>query len=141
VEKEIGLIGDGTAFSALVAAVRDLRQPKRSEVIPVGDDVRIDGRTCLVTGANSGLGRAAAVELARRGGNLILACRPGHGEICEDVRRRSGSATVEMMEVDLSDLGSLPRFCDLLDARRIRIDVALMNAGLIAPRASTSAQG
>jgi len=141
VEKEIGLIGDGTAFSALVAAVRDLRQPKRSEVIPVGDDVRIDGRTCLVTGANSGLGRAAAVELARRGGNLILACRPGHGEICEDVRRRSGSATVEMMEVDLSDLGSVHRFCDLLDARRIRIDVALMNAGLIAPRARKSAQG
>ena len=38
---------------------------------------------------------------------MILACRPGHGEICEEIRRRSGSATVEMMEVDLADLGSV----------------------------------
>lgn len=141
VEKEPRLIGDSTAFGALVAAIRDLRQPKHAEVSPVPDDVRIDGRTCLVTGANSGLGKAAAVELARRGGNMILACRPGHGEICEEVRRRSGSATVEVMEVDLADLGSVHRFCDILDSRRIRIDIALMNAGLMAPRARKSAQG
>lgn len=140
-EKTPGLIGDGTAFGAMVAAVRDLRQPRHSEVGPVPDDARIEGRTCLVTGANSGLGEAAAVELARRGGNLILACRPGHGKCREDIKRRSGSATVEMMEVDLSDLGSVHRFCDLLDSRRIRIDIALMNAGLMSARARKSPQG
>ena len=62
-EREPALVGDGTAFTALVAAVRDLRQPKHSEVSPVPDDVRIDGRTCLVTGANSGLGKAAPLSL------------------------------------------------------------------------------
>ena len=140
-EKENRLIGDGTAFGALAAAVRDLRQPRHSEVVPVADDVRIDGRTCLVTGANSGLGRAAAVELARRGGNMILACRPGHREIREDIRRRSGSATAEVVEVDLADLRSVHRLCDLLDSRRIRIDIALMNAGLMSARARKSPQG
>ena len=140
-EREPTLIGDGTAFSALVAAVRDLRQPKHSEVSPVPDDVRIDGRTCLVTGANSGLGKAAAIELARRGGNMILACRPGHGESREEVVRLSGSATVETMEVDLADLESVHRLCDLMAARGIRIDIALMNAGLMPPRARKSPQG
>ncbi len=140
-ERKPRLMGDGTAFGALAAAIRDLRQPKHSEVSPVPDDVRIDGRTCLVTGANSGLGKAAAVELARRGGNMILACRPGHGESHEEIKRLSGSATVETMEVDLADLESVHRLCDLLDARRIRIDIALMNAGLMLPRARKSPQG
>ena len=140
-ERKPRLMGDGTAFGALAAAIRDLRQPKHSEVSPVPDDVRIDGRTCLVTGANSGLGKAAAVELARRGGNMILACRPGHCESHEEIKRLSGSATVETMEVDLADLESVHRLCDLLDARRIRIDIALMNAGLMLPRARKSPQG
>ena len=140
-ERKPRLMGDGTAFRALVDAVRDLRQPKHSEVSPVSDDVRIDGRTCLATGANSGLGKAAAVELARRGGNMILACRPGHGESREEIKRLSGSATVEMMEVDLADLESVHRLCDLLDARRIRIDIALMNAGLMPSRARKTPQG
>ena len=140
-ERKTRLMGDGTAFSALAAAIRDLRQPKHSEVSPVPDDVRIDGRTCLVTGANSGLGKAAAVELARRGGNMILACRPGRGESREEIKRLSGSATVETMEVDLADLDSVHRLCDLLDAGRIRIDIALMNAGLMLPRARKSPQG
>ena len=140
-ERKPRLMGDGTAFGALAAAIRDLRQPKHSEVSPVPDDVRIDGRTCLVTGANSGLGKAAAVELARRGGNMILACRPGRGESREEIKRLSGSATVETMEVDLADLDSVHRLCDLMDARRIRIDIALMNAGLMLPRARKSPQG
>ena len=110
-ERKPRLMGDGTAFGALVAAIRDLRQPKHSEVSPVPDDVQIDGRTCLVTGANSGLGKAAAVELARRGGNMILACRLGHGESREEIKRLSGSATVETMEVDLADLDSVHRLC------------------------------
>ena len=140
-ERKPRLMGDGTAFGALVAAIRDLRQPKHSEVSPVPDDVRIDGSTCLVTGANSGLGKAAAVELARRGGNMILACRPGHGESREEIMRLSGSATVETMEVDLADLESVHRLCDLMVARGIRIDIALMNAGLMLPGARKSPQG
>ena len=45
------------------------------------------------------------------------------------------------MEVDLVDLNSVHRLCDLMDVRRIRIDIALMNAGLMPPRARKSAQG
>ena len=55
--------------------------------------------------------------------------------------RLSGSATVETMEVDLADLESVHRLCDLMVARGIRIDIALMNAGLMLPRAQKSPQG
>lgn len=134
-------IGDGTFANAIIRAVRDLGKPKASGVDPVPDDVRIDGKTCLVTGASSGLGKAAAVELARRGGNMILACRPGHVGTRDEIRRRSGSEAVEMMEVDLADLDSVHRFCDRLGQREVRIDIALMNAGLMPRRAIRTPQG
>ena len=132
---------DGTVINALIAAIRDLRQPKVSPVCPVATDARLDGKTCLVTGANSGLGRAAAVELAKRGGNLILACRPGHAETRDEIRRLSGSGTVEMMEVDLGDLTSVHRFCDRLVQRQIHIDIAVLNAGLMPRNARKTPQG
>ena len=133
--------GDGTFVNAIRAGIRDLRNPKAPDVSPVPPNVRIDGKTCLVTGANSGLGRAAAVELAKRGGNMILACRPGHAETCGEIKRLSGSETVEMMEVDLADLDSVHRFCDRLRERGIRIDLALMNAGLMPRRSRKTPQG
>ena len=134
-------LGDGTVINALIAAIRDLRKPKVSPVTPASPDARIDGKTCLVTGANSGLGRAAAVELAKRGGHMILACRPGHGATRDEIRRLSGSTAVDMMEVDLSDLASVHRFCDRLAQRGIRIDVAVLNAGLMPRQAQKTPQG
>ncbi len=124
-----------------MAGVRDLRRQKVAQVRPVPDDVRIDGRTCLVTGASSGLGKAASVELARRGGDMILACRPGHAEIPGEIRRLSGSETVELMEVDLADMASVNRFCDRLAQRGIHIDIALLNAGVMPRTARKTPQG
>ena len=133
--------GDGTFINSIISAIRDIRQAQAPEVSPVTDDLRIDGKTCLVTGANSGLGKAAAVELAARGGNMILACRPGHLETSDEIKRLSGSGTVEMMEVDLADLVSVHNFCDRLARRNIRIDIALMNAGLMPRKAKKTPQG
>lgn len=133
--------GGRSIASAIMAGVRDLRQPKVATVDPVPERVRIDGKTCLVTGASSGLGKAAAVELARRGGDMILACRPGHAEICGEITRLSGSETVELMEVDLADMASVHRFCDRLAQRGIHIDIALLNAGVMPRTARRTPQG
>ena len=134
-------MGDGSFVYALFAAIRDLRQPRVAEVSPAPADARIDGKNCLVTGANSGLGKAAAVELARRGGNMILACRPGHAETQGEIKRLSGSGAVELMEVDLADLASVHRLCDRLAERQLRIDIAVLNAGLMPRTAKKTPQG
>ena len=102
---------------------------------------RIDGRVCLVTGANRGLGKAVAVDLARRGGRVLMACRSGHPEAGEEVRRQSGSDAVEMLKVDLADLASVHALCDRLGRDRTRVDTLVLNAGLMPARARRSAQG
>ena len=140
-KKQPTLVGDGTPFNALVTAVRDLRNQKHSEVAVIPEGTRIDGKTCFVTGANSGLGKAAAIELARRGGNMILACRPGHSEISQEIANLSGSTNVELVEVDLADIKSVQDLCDLLASRNIQIDIALLNAGLMPTKARKSPQG
>ena len=132
--------GYGSLGSAIATAIRNTLRAKPA-LNPVSASVRIDGKVCLVTGANRGLGKAVAVDLAQRGGRVIMACRSGHPEAEEEVKRRSGSDAVEMLTVDLSDMRSVHRLCDELKERNIRIDIAVLNAGLAALRARRTPQG
>ena len=125
--------------SAIRAAIGH-RASVQPSIEPVSDDVRLDGKVCLVTGANSGLGKAVA-ELARRGGTVLMACRGGHPEAGEDVKRASGSDAVRMLKVDLSDLQSVQRLCDELSDTTRKVDLAVLNAGLMPARPSRSKQG
>ena len=110
-------------FKVLRKAVRD-RAAEPAEIEPLSDSLRIDGKTCLVTGSNSGLGKAVAIDLARRGGHVLMACRSGHPDAGEEVRAASGSDRVEMLRVDLSDMRSVHRLCDELHDRDTTIDIA-----------------
>ncbi len=117
-------------ISAVLSGLLDQRN-KVSEVDPVPGDMSLRGRTCLVTGANSGLGKAIAIRLAKRGAHVIMACRSGIPEAGEDVRAESGNPEVEMMRVDLSDFDSIAAFCDALRDRGVTLDVAIFNAGVV----------
>ncbi|MDE0001670.1 MAG: SDR family NAD(P)-dependent oxidoreductase [Rhodospirillaceae bacterium] len=126
--------------NAVSAAVID-RLSQQQTITPVPDSVRIDGKVCLVTGSNTGLGKAVAIDLARRGGHVLMACRSGHPEAGDDVRRMSGSNRVEMLKVDLADLDSVHRLCDQLKHRGRQLDITVLNAGLMPRGARRSAQG
>jgi NAD(P)-dependent dehydrogenase (short-subunit alcohol dehydrogenase family) len=126
--------------SAVSGAIRD-RRSERATLVPVPDGVRIQGKVCLVTGANSGLGKAVAVDLARRGGRVLMACRGGHPDAGEEVRRLSGSDTVEMLKVDLADLDSVRALADRLRRDPGRVDIVVLNAGVMPRTARRSAQG
>ena len=132
--------GYGSLGNAIATAVRNtLNDTPALDSVPAS--VRIDGRVCLVTGANRGLGKAVAIDLARRGGRVIMACRVSYPKAEAEVKRHSGSDTVEMVTVDLSDMRSVHRLCDELKERNIGIDIAVLNAGLAALRARRTPQG
>lgn len=125
---------------AVSAAVID-RLSQKQTIRPVPQSVRIDGKVCLVTGSNSGLGKAVAIDLAKRGGHVLMACRSGHPEAGEEVRRESGSDRVEMLKVDLADLDSVHGLCDRLQHSGLRLDITVLNAGLMPRSARRSPQG
>ena len=88
--------------------------------------------TVLITGANSGIGQAAATELARRGWHVFAAARsPERGQAAvSQIQKDSGSIAVELLEMDLTSFASVRRAADELLERTDRLDVLVNNAGL-----------
>ncbi len=130
----------GTPTSAAMNGILDLfkRQEKVGEV---KETDRLDGKRCLVTGASSGLGKAVAVELARRGGKVVLGLRSGIPETGEEIKEKTGNPDVEMIRLDLADLSSVRSFCDEIKNRGIRFDRAVFNAGVVPGRARRTVDG
>ena len=133
-------VGHKGIVSAVVTGLLDLFN-NQGQLDALGPNIRIDGKTCLITGANSGLGKAVAIDLAKRGGKVIMACRKGHRDAQREIINASGNSNVQLMEVDLSDIESIHQFCDQLKQKQIKLDIAVLNAGLMPLNARKSAQG
>jgi NAD(P)-dependent dehydrogenase (short-subunit alcohol dehydrogenase family) len=90
----------------------------------------LTGKTVIVTGANSGIGKAAATQLAGFGATVILACRSAErgAQALADVRQATGSDRAELMLVDLASQASIRRFAQDFKERHPRLDVLIHNA-------------
>ena len=102
---------------------------------------RFDGKTCLVTGVNSGLGYATAVEMARRGARVIGTTRRLGPETLEKIKKNSGSGLVEIRPLDLSKLNSIHAFVKGLEKDGIHPDVTVFNAGAALPGSRKTESG
>ena len=89
------------------------------------------GRVALVTGASRGLGRAVALEIARRGAHVVAIARTVGGleELDDEIKTLGGAAT--LVPMDLKDSGAIDRVGAALFERWGRLDALVGNAGVL----------
>ncbi len=129
-----------STFKATLAGVKNALFPPKTDKI-LSDQDRIEGKTCLVTGANSGLGFAIATELAQRGGHIIMAIRNGIPDKGEAIKKASGNPNISMEFVELSDLQSIKDLVARLKAQAITIDILVCNAGMVSAGSKQAKNG
>lgn len=104
--------------------------------------IRFDGRTAIVTGAGGGLGRAYALELARRGANVVVndlgAARDGLGAsaaaeaVVEEIRSAGGTAIAD--GGDVTDFDAMTRMVEGARDQFGSVDILINNAGVLRDR-------
>jgi NAD(P)-dependent dehydrogenase (short-subunit alcohol dehydrogenase family) len=107
-------------------------------------DTSLEGKIAIVTGASSGIGIETARVLAARGANVVMGCRSvASGEnACANLRTSlpSAAGTLEVLELDLTDLASVRAFAEAVQARQA-LHLLVNNAGVMATPLGVTKQG
>jgi len=100
----------------------------------------LQDRIAVVTGANVGIGKVTARELAQRGARVLLACRSEAKAqpVVEEIKEVTGNSQVEYIKLDLSDLSSVKSSADELKSRISQLHILINNAGLAGQRGITA---
>lgn len=93
----------------------------------------LTGKVAIVTGANSGIGFAAAKEFARKGANIILACRdPSKAQAALfQIQAEIPDSRAEVMLLDLASLASVRQFAHEFRKKFNQLDILVNNAGIM----------
>ena len=100
----------------------------------------LTGKTFLVTGANTGIGKETARNLAGRGARVVIAGRSEEKsrEAIREIAADTGNTDLDFVSLDLGDLGSVRAAADTFLASGERLDVLINNAGLAGKRGMTA---
>lgn len=90
----------------------------------------LDGRTALVTGASSGIGRVLALELAAAGARIVAVARRADrlADLVREIEQQGGAAIAA--QADVTDIESLERAFDLAEQTFGIVDIVVSNAGI-----------
>ena len=97
----------------------------------------------MVTGANSGMGKVTALELAKKGATVILVCRNKQSgeEAKADIIAQSGNINIDLLVADLSSQKSIRQFVQNFKDKYDHLDVLVNNAGLAFSKFNKSVDG
>jgi NAD(P)-dependent dehydrogenase (short-subunit alcohol dehydrogenase family) len=90
----------------------------------------MEQKTIIITGANSGIGRAATYRFAKEGHNVIMGCRNiESGKLARDeISKATGNDRIYLEEVDMSSFDSIQRFSDRFKKTHTALDILINNA-------------
>jgi len=93
----------------------------------------IDDKVVIITGANAGIGKACAIDLAKRGGKIYIACRnkTRAENALNEIRKESGSDKIYFLQLDLASLKSIRKFSEKFHQLESKLDILINNAGLL----------
>lgn len=99
----------------------------------MSENWEIKGKNVMITGANSGIGKETAVELAKLGAKIIMVCRNEQRgkDAKQEIIERANSNEVELMIADLADQNSIRKFAHDFKQKYDKLNVLINNAGLI----------
>merc|ERR1711874_745034 len=100
-------------FLMLYALKRWMQGPTKGSDNPK----KLDGKLVVITGANTGIGKVTATDLAKRGARVIICCRDmiRAEDAAKDIRKESGSDLVTFALLDLASLNSVRKCAEELN--------------------------
>jgi NAD(P)-dependent dehydrogenase (short-subunit alcohol dehydrogenase family) len=103
----------------------------------------MQNKICMITGANSGIGKVTALELARMGGHIVMVCRnQKRGLIAQsEIISETNNSNVELMICDLSSQTSIRDLADAYTARFGKLNVLINNAGIMNGKRTETVDG
>ena len=106
-------------------------------------EVRCEGRSYLITGSNSGIGRQTALEILRRGGTVHMVCRNPStgGEARQELMETSGNNNLHLHILDLSKPRDIAAFVKKFGEENSQLDVLINNAGCMVNTRLTNEEG
>nr|XP_046264105.1 dehydrogenase/reductase SDR family member 12-like [Scatophagus argus] len=106
-------------------------------------NVSVVGRSFMITGANSGIGRATAMAIAKKGGTVHMVCRNKDKaeEARADVVNQSGNTEVYIHIVDMSETYKVWQFAETFKKQYPSLNVLINNAGCMVHRRELNAEG
>ncbi|KAG8377278.1 hypothetical protein BUALT_Bualt08G0012700 [Buddleja alternifolia] len=95
--------------------------------------IQIEGKNCIVTGANSGIGYATAEGLASRGATVFMVCRnKERGEAAaSEIQSATGNKNVFLEVCDISSIGDIKSFASRFSSKDVPVHVLVNNAGVL----------
>ena len=97
----------------------------------------------LITGANSGMGKATAMELAKKGAHIVMVCRNRQTgeEAQKEIIAGSGNKDVDLLIADLSSLHAIRHLAQEFKSKYNHLDILINNAGLAFSKRHASVDG